>query len=100
MGGEEAATAAGAFLLHEPGQCIDHGLLRLPGAAEKRDAMLVGCVFFLAAVAPGDESAGYRRQLAAAGDRENLAVPVNDFAAADRESQPMTSQPEKIAMRA
>jgi hypothetical protein len=29
--------------------------------------VLVGCVFFLAAVAPGDESAGYRRQLAAAG---------------------------------
>jgi hypothetical protein len=43
MGGEEAATAAGAFPLHEPGQRIDHDLLRLPDATEKRHAVLLGC---------------------------------------------------------
>ena len=49
----EHTSGAGPFRLQEPGQGIDHEVLRLPGAREDVHPVAVGGVLFRAAITPG-----------------------------------------------
>src|SRR5882672_3471037 len=63
MGGEESA-AARACRLHQPRQGIDHDFLGLPDALEQDHPVLVRLVFLFAAIAPADQCASDRSDLA------------------------------------
>ena len=67
MAGEEPSPA-GALGLQEPGQRVDHHFLGISGTAEEIDTVAVRLVFFLAAIAIGNQGAGDRRETAAAGE--------------------------------
>jgi len=66
MGGEN--TAAGvAIKLHQPGEGMEHGVLRITGALEQLDGVAVGGQFHGSGIVTGDNSSSDRRDGTATG---------------------------------
>ena len=66
MSGENSAAGV-AIKLHQPGEGIDHGVLRITGALEQLDGVAVGGQFHGPAIVTGDNGSSDGRDGTATG---------------------------------